>query len=89
MPLKAGTRHTLVVRADWRGPAAMKADGWHRLWFNFGGINRGVSIRRIGASEISYPEMQHEARRRRGGGRPQDPPAQQRRRRARSARRAR
>ena len=35
----------------------MKADGWHRLWFNFGGINRGVSIRRIGASEISYPEM--------------------------------
>ena len=57
VPLTAGTRHKLVVRADWRGPAAMKADGWHRLWFNFGGINRGVSIRRIGASEISYPEM--------------------------------
>ncbi len=57
VPLTAGTRHKLVVRADWRGPAAMKADGWHRLWFNYGGINRGVSIRRIGASEISYPEM--------------------------------
>ncbi len=56
-PLKAGTRHALVVRADWRGPYAMKRDGWHRLWFNFGGINRGVSIRRVGASEISYPEM--------------------------------
>jgi hypothetical protein len=56
-PLAAGTRHTLVVRADWRGPTAMKHDGWHRLWFNFGGINRGVSIRRIGNSEISYPEM--------------------------------
>ena len=56
-PLKTGTRHSLVVRADWRGPAAMKADGWHRLWFNFGGVNRGVSIRRIGNSEISYPEM--------------------------------
>ncbi len=56
-PLKAGTRHSLVVRADWRGPAAMKRDGWHRLWFNFGGVNRGVSIRRIGASEITYPEM--------------------------------
>jgi hypothetical protein len=56
-PLKAGERHTLVVRADWRGPTAMKRDGWHRLWFNFGGINRGVSIRRIGASEISIPEM--------------------------------
>jgi hypothetical protein len=55
--LTAGTRHTLVVRADWRGPAAMKADGWHRLWFNFGGINRGVSIRRVGPSEISIPEM--------------------------------
>ncbi len=56
--LKAGTRHRLVVRADWRGPTAMKRDGWHRLWFNFGGINRGVSIRRIGASELSYPMMQ-------------------------------
>jgi hypothetical protein len=55
--LTAGVRHTLVVRADWRGPAAMKRDGWHRLWFNFGGINRGVSIRRVGASEIIYPEM--------------------------------
>ena len=58
MPLTAGTRHKLVVRTDWRGPAAMKADGWHRLWFNYGGINRGVSIRRIGPSEISVPEMQ-------------------------------
>ncbi len=57
VPLTAGTRHSLVVRADWRSPAAMKADGWHRLWFNFGGINRGVSVRRIGPSEISYPEM--------------------------------
>ncbi len=56
--LKAGTRHSLVVRADWRGPTAMKRDGWHRLWFNFGGINRGVSIRRIGNSELSYPMMQ-------------------------------
>jgi hypothetical protein len=56
--LKAGVRHSLVVRADWRGPTAMKRDGWHRLWFNFGGINRGVSIRRIGDSELSYPMMQ-------------------------------
>jgi hypothetical protein len=56
--LKAGERHTLVVRADWRGPTAMKRDGWHRLWFNFGGINRGVTIRRIGASELMYPVME-------------------------------
>lgn len=53
--LKAGTRHSLVVRADYRGPTAMKRDGWHRLWFNFGGINRGVSIRRIGPSELLHP----------------------------------
>ncbi|HEV2059552.1 MAG TPA: hypothetical protein VGR11_09350, partial [Solirubrobacteraceae bacterium] len=56
--LKAGTRHKLVVRADWRSPTAMKRDGWHRLWFNFGGINRGVSIRRIGQSELLHPVMQ-------------------------------
>ncbi len=56
--LKAGTRHKVVVRADYRGPTAMKRDGWHRLWFNFGGINRGVSIRRIGASELRHPMMQ-------------------------------
>ena len=56
--LKAGKRHKLVVRADWRGPTAMKRDGWHRLWFNFGGINRGVSIRRIGESELMHPVMQ-------------------------------
>lgn len=58
VPLTAGKRHKLVVRADWRGPNAMKLDGWHRLWFNFGGINRGVSVRRIGPSEISHPELQ-------------------------------
>ena len=58
VPLKAGKRHKLVVRADWRGPTAMKRDGWHRLWFNFGGINRGVSIRRIGESELLHPVMQ-------------------------------
>ncbi len=55
--LRAGARHTLVVRADWRGPAAMKRDGWHRLWFNFGGINRGVSIRKIGPSELRHPML--------------------------------
>jgi len=55
--LKAGTRHSLVVRADYRGPTAMKRDGWHRLWFNFGGINRGVSVRRIGPSELLHPKL--------------------------------
>ncbi|HVF79231.1 MAG TPA: glycoside hydrolase family 2 TIM barrel-domain containing protein [Solirubrobacteraceae bacterium] len=55
--LKAGPRHSLVVRADYRGPTAMKRDGWHRLWFNFGGINRGVSIHRIGPSEMLHPNI--------------------------------
>jgi len=55
--LKAGARHSLVVRADYRGPTAMKRDGWHRLWFNFGGINRGVSIRRIGQTELLHPTL--------------------------------
>ncbi len=52
-----GGAHTLVVRADWRDPAAMKADAWHRTWFNFGGINRPVSIRELGASELDSPSI--------------------------------
>jgi beta-galactosidase/beta-glucuronidase len=52
-----GGPHTLVVRADWRDPAAMKADAWHRTWFNFGGINRRVSIRELGASELDSPSI--------------------------------
>src|SRR5947207_10130100 len=53
----AGGPHRLVVRADWRDPAAMKADAWHRTWFNFGGINRPVSIRELGASELDSPSI--------------------------------
>src|SRR3954468_18164662 len=48
-------RHTLVVRADWRSPEAMKAAAWHRVWFNFGGIDREVTIRPLGASEVDQP----------------------------------
>jgi hypothetical protein len=48
-------RHVLVVRADWRSPKAMKADAWHRSWFNFGGINREVTLRRLGPSEVDAP----------------------------------
>jgi beta-galactosidase/beta-glucuronidase len=47
--------HSLVVRADWRGPARMKAAGWHRTWFNFGGINREVTLRPLAASELDGP----------------------------------
>jgi hypothetical protein len=52
--LTAGA-HVVVVRADWRNPAAMKADAWHRTWFNFGGINRPVSIRPLGRASSTRP----------------------------------
>jgi Glycosyl hydrolases family 2, TIM barrel domain/Glycosyl hydrolases family 2, sugar binding domain len=60
LPFEARTRlgagrHVLLVRADWRSPAAMQAAGWHRTWFNFGGIDREVTIRRLGASEVDAP----------------------------------
>ena len=55
--LKAGKDHTLVVRADWRGPQKMKAEGWHRAWFNFGGINREVTIRPAADVEVVAPTV--------------------------------
>lgn len=56
LPLTAGT-HSLVVRADWRSPERLKASGWHRTWFNFGGINREVTIRRLHSSELDSPNV--------------------------------
>ncbi|HEY3020028.1 MAG TPA: glycoside hydrolase family 2 TIM barrel-domain containing protein [Solirubrobacteraceae bacterium] len=55
--LDARRVNRLVVRADWRDPAAMKAEGWHRTWFNFGGINREVTLRRVGRSELTAPTI--------------------------------
>ena len=52
--LSAG-RHRLVVRADWRDPLRMRDEGWHRTWFNFGGLAREVTIRPLGASELDSP----------------------------------
>jgi beta-galactosidase/beta-glucuronidase len=62
LPFEARVRlgtgaHTLVVRADWRDPQAMKAAAWHRTWFNFGGINREVTIRPLGAVELDAPAL--------------------------------
>ena len=53
--LTAHQVHRLVVRADWRDPDRMKAEGFHRTWFNFGGINREVTLRRLGRSELEAP----------------------------------
>jgi beta-galactosidase/beta-glucuronidase len=35
----------------------MKADAWHRTWFNFGGINGPVHLRPLGASELDVPSV--------------------------------
>src|SRR5262245_14569035 len=62
LPLAPGA-HTLVVRADWRSPARMKATGWHRTWFNFGGINREVTLRPLGRSALDAPAVRTRLRR--------------------------
>lgn len=54
--LPAG-RHTLVVRVDWRDPAAQARAGYHRTWFNWGGLDGEVDVRAIGASELSQPSI--------------------------------
>ena len=54
--LSAG-RHRVVVRADWRDPDAMKAQGWHRSWFNYGGIDREVTLRPLGAVALQAPAV--------------------------------
>ncbi len=45
--LEAGT-HTVVVRVDWRNPAQQSREGFHRTWFNWGGLDGEVDVRPIG-----------------------------------------
>lgn len=45
-------RHTVAVRVDWRGPRRQADSGWARAWFNYGGLNRPVTLMRLGPSEI-------------------------------------
>lgn len=49
--------HTLVIRADYRDPYEMKRTAWHRTWFNFGGVNREVTVRRLAGSDITTPTV--------------------------------
>lgn len=49
--------HRVEVRADWRDPDAMKATGWHRAWFNYGGIDREVTIRPVGRTAVEAPSI--------------------------------
>ncbi|MDX6689594.1 MAG: beta-galactosidase [Solirubrobacteraceae bacterium] len=45
-------RHTIAVRVDWRDPVRIAASGYARGWFNYGGINRPVTLARVGPSEL-------------------------------------
>jgi hypothetical protein len=49
--------HTVVVRIDWRDPQAQARMGFHRTWFNWGGLNGPVTVRVIGPSELSQPML--------------------------------
>ncbi len=54
--LAPGT-HTVVVRTDWRYPAQQSREGFHRTWFNWGGLDGEVDVRQIGESELSEPTI--------------------------------
>jgi beta-galactosidase/beta-glucuronidase len=55
--LREGVSHRLVIKADYRFPSRQKRDGWHRTWFNYGGINREVTLRPLGRSELEAPAL--------------------------------
>jgi hypothetical protein len=55
--LREGVPHRLVVKADYRFPVRQKRAGWHRTWFNYGGINREVTLRPLGRSELQAPAL--------------------------------
>jgi hypothetical protein len=54
--VSAGT-HTVVVRVDWRFPGKQAEEGFHRTWFNWGGLDGEVDVRPIGASDLSQPTI--------------------------------
>jgi hypothetical protein len=55
--LAAGT-HTVVVRVDWEHPTQQEHEGFHRTWFNWGGLDGQVEVRMLGMSELSQPTLQ-------------------------------
>ncbi|HTN22920.1 MAG TPA: glycoside hydrolase family 2 TIM barrel-domain containing protein [Solirubrobacteraceae bacterium] len=48
----AAGRHVVAVRVDWRDPARQAAEGWARGWFNYGGLDRPVTLTRLGRTEL-------------------------------------
>jgi hypothetical protein len=51
-------KHTVVVRVDWRDPGQQSREGFHRTWFNWGGLDGEVTVRRVGESELFAPTVQ-------------------------------
>lgn len=45
-------RHSVAVRVDWRHPQRQADDDWQRGWFNYGGLNRPVTLTRLGPSRL-------------------------------------
>jgi hypothetical protein len=54
----AAGAHTVVVRIDWRDPGRQSREGFHRTWFNWGGLDGEVQVRLLGESELSAPQLQ-------------------------------
>ena len=52
----AAGRHTVVVRVDWRDPDGPKL-GFHRTWFNWGGLDGEVDVRPVGESDLAKPAI--------------------------------
>lgn len=50
--------HSVVVRTDWRNPGEQSRAGFHRTWFNWGGLNGEVDVRPLGESELASPTVQ-------------------------------
>ncbi|MDX6717914.1 MAG: beta-galactosidase [Solirubrobacteraceae bacterium] len=51
-PLLRAGRHTVAVRVDWRDPERQAREDWARGWFNYGGLNRPVTLSRLGPSQL-------------------------------------
>ncbi len=54
--LSAGS-HSVVVRVDWRYPGKQSTEGFHRTWFNWGGLDGEVTLRPVGPSELEQPTL--------------------------------
>jgi hypothetical protein len=55
--LTAG-EHAVVVRVDWRNPSEQSREGFHRTWFNWGGLDGEVEVRPVGETELYDPALQ-------------------------------